>query len=602
MNNSVKDIKHFLDTQLPNVTVLGNKAARLVQEKEGEFLALGQAIQDVKQKCVACQETVVSLTDILSGERMGESSARMSREFKQMRNIFTHGKFSKVIEQVQDQKERISRFVASEREFKRVVKRLGMLGISTRIESARLGEEGRNFGSLAVDVESLASKIVNDAKEIKTTGLRLEEQIDVVISEVLDIDQSRGAIIKDLFSGLQENIDEMDRMRKESLKLAESMEETAKSIANDVSAIVSSMQFHDITRQQLEHVQHVLDESKEEVKAALEEEPEPDVLQDLVAYLGDVCQLQAGQMRNSHKELNRAFNVLQDKFSGIEQMVRNITGMVGKSDDEHSGNDSRTLVSKVVSGLQKVADNVEMTGEQNKHINSLMEDIQKNMSDIERFVGQIEEVGSEVELLALNASVKAARTGDNGRALGVIAVAIQQLSYEARGQSASIVEILQKSLQASSELADETEKAFDLKEINAVNDALMSLVADMRDMDNQSAALQKDIHAYANEVLDLINAVQENLEENRSILPDLEELYLELEQVASESGEIVPNITGEHSPRLQDLLSRYTMESERMVHDMLSGLERIGDGPADDGQDDGVSEDSDDDWDNVELF
>jgi methyl-accepting chemotaxis protein len=35
-----------------------------------------------------------------------------------------------------------------------------MLGISTRIESARLGDQGLGFSTLADDVEALAGKIV----------------------------------------------------------------------------------------------------------------------------------------------------------------------------------------------------------------------------------------------------------------------------------------------------------------------------------------------------------------------------------------------------------------------------------------------------------
>ena len=40
--------------------------------------------------------------------------------------------------------------------FAKIVKYLSMLGISTRIESARLGGDGRGFSTLADDVEKLA--------------------------------------------------------------------------------------------------------------------------------------------------------------------------------------------------------------------------------------------------------------------------------------------------------------------------------------------------------------------------------------------------------------------------------------------------------------
>jgi len=322
-------------------------------------------------------------------------------------------------------------------------------------------------------------------------------------------------------------------------------------------------------------------------------------LKDLATYIGDVSQLQAGQMRNSHKELDKAFNVLRDKFASIEDMVREIVKEIGKEDKGKDDSASRTVVGNIVHGLNRVRDNVEQTGRQNERITSFMDDMRRNMSEIEGFVDEIEEVGSEVELLALNASVKAARTGENGQALGVIAVAIQHLSFEARDQSGNIVSILQESLQASDRMARETQESFDLREVNRVNETLESLISDMQSLDEQASGLQSDVHSYADQVLGYVHTVFNVLEENRSILSELEDLYLQLEDIAAESADIAPNGSGEHSPRLQKLLSRYTMESERMVHDMVSGLERIGERDSDEERD---SDSESEDWDNVELF
>jgi len=199
MNDSVKNIKDFVDKHLPHLSNLGQKAADVVRDKEDDFLSLGQAMQDVKQKSTSCRDTVVKLTDVLSGERMGECSSRMSREMEHMREIFSQNKFSRLMQQIEEQGERVSSLIASEQEFKRIVKRLGMLGISTRIESARLGEEGRNFGSLAVDVEGLAEKIIADAKQIKDTSVHLRSQIDHVLQEVREIDSTRSRLLEELF-------------------------------------------------------------------------------------------------------------------------------------------------------------------------------------------------------------------------------------------------------------------------------------------------------------------------------------------------------------------------------------------------------------------
>ncbi len=599
MDDTVKTIQDYLHRYLPELDKLGEEAAGIVGDKEGDFLSLGKAMQDVKRKCEACQETVINLTDTLSGDRMGDASSRMKQEFGTMRDIFSRGKFTEVIDELGSQKERISALVASEKEFKKIVKRLGMLAISTRIESARLGEEGRDFGALVVDVEGLSGKIVQDANKIKDSGGKLNEKLDTVLQETRDIDASRESLVQNLFSGVQKNLEQMENTRLESLTMAEEMRDTTKSVAEDVSAIVSSMQFQDITRQQLEHVQYVLRNSGEEVSSSLASDPDEDTYKELLAYVGDVCQLQASQMRNSHNELDKAFSVLRDKFTSIEQQIQNIAERIPSGQEEsEKGSQDRSMVSRIVAGLQQIAKDIRLTGDQNKRITSLMGEMHENMSEIEGFVEEIEEVGSEVELLALNASVKAAHTGENGRALGVIAVSIQQLSYEARDQGSSIVDILQKSLQASTQMTENTKKAFDLQEISEVDERLHSLMSDMQKMDKQAGGLQADIYNYTREMLELIQTVLQVLDRSREILSDLEKIYGKLEEISSSTKKIVSSGIEKDNPRLQRLLSQYTMESERMVHNMLSGLERIGEEPAEEHE----GGEGEEDWDNVELF
>ena len=55
----------------------------------------------------------------------------------------------------------------------------------------------------------------------------------------------------------------------------------------------------------------------------------------------------------------------------------------------------------------------------------------ETVGEIATFVGDIEKIGEEIKLIALNAQIKSAYTGDEGAALGVLAEAIQRLSIDA---------------------------------------------------------------------------------------------------------------------------------------------------------------------------
>jgi len=228
------------------------------------------------------------------------------------------------------------------------------------------------------------------------------------------------------------------------------------------------------------------------------------------------------------------------------------------------------------------------------------------------FVSSIEEVGSEIELIAINASIKAAHTGDEGKALGVLAQAIQRLSVEARERTRGVADVLRSVAEVSRDLegrATDTRQAELLasysesqEELSAVLAALdRDLTARMGDLARRCRALGADVDALARSV-DL----------DRRICPGLDAAGQELSRIVTRCREAVPVADDTGRPeRLKQLLSRYTMEVERVVHESAFGtgspgaqalrhedegeVELFDDGPGAPAQDG-------EDWDNIELF
>ncbi|HIJ94804.1 MAG TPA: hypothetical protein HPP94_03490 [Desulfuromonadales bacterium] len=73
-----------------------------------------------------------------------------------------------------------------------------------------------------------------------------------------------------------------------------------------------------------------------------------------------------------------------------------------------------------------------------------MKKVAQTICDIAIFVTDIETIGSEIDLIALNAQIMAAHTGSEGAALCVLAEAIKRLSDEAIHQTDSVASILKK--------------------------------------------------------------------------------------------------------------------------------------------------------------
>lgn len=147
----------------------------------------------------------------------------------------------------------------------------------------------------------------------------------------------------------------------------------------------------------------------------------------------------------------------------------------------------------------------------------------KAANEIEILTGNILEIAEETNLLALNASIEAARAGDAGRGFAVVAGEIGKLAQNSADAAAKIQEVSKTVLDAVEALAAETGNMVTFIETTALNgyDKLMEtcetyqedaaqLQATMVHFEEQSQSLQDTI----SEVDEAIRAVDFAMEEN----------------------------------------------------------------------------------------
>jgi methyl-accepting chemotaxis protein len=449
--------------------------------------------------------------------------------------------------------------------FKRIVKHLRMLGISTKIESARLGNDDMGFNALADTVDRLSIMISEKAAIITNKAESLTKVISKTASDLNKLEKTQLTQSNLILKNTTTTLDAFNSKYNEcSGKVSDVMNSFSK-ITKNISEIVTSIQFHDITRQQMEHVSEAVLELMERCKTC--NELESDESKAELGFIYDVCELQVAQVSNSNNEFNKAVADIINNLGNVEDHVGDVlnktSGLIltDKNNDTTPLNAIENELNIILSGLAK---NEEITDELTASIKSVINIV----DDLTKYIQQIEDIGTEIEIIALNARVKAAHTGLNGSALGVLSEAIQKLSIEAKIQTATTSEILieighvSENLKKSEEQVIENNKKHNLSITQQKIGGLLSAISSM---ENNAASLLESLKNKVDKLNREINSSLSEITVHKTVQVSSDDILKIFEQILNNI-KLVPDISNNKYHNTKDLLKRYTMQSERNVH------------------------------------
>lgn len=190
--------------------------------------------------------------------------------------------------------------------------------------------------------------------------------------------------------------------------------------------------------------------------------------------------------------------------------------------------------------INKIATQQEVVESSLQNLRSLVDDFYDDSKEISKQVIEIERISDQTKLLALNASIEAARAGDHGTGFSVVANEVQKLAHSSKDSTSHIltlihtmytkVEHIQESMVASVEevakgkkIVEETERTFS------------QIVTSSKSMEHETYDISKIIDATVTTVKNVNETFQTVLQSN--------ELLLKLSDASIEtSGEQIKNI------------------------------------------------------------
>lgn len=300
--------------------------------------------------------------------------------------------------------------------FMKTHKKLSTLGVSTKIESARLGDSGVGFLTLAQDVDKLALQIREHAATIAKRCVALAAMLSDDLAKINAIGRDRG---KEGFQALESarnamhSLDEAHVASIQFSKRISTVCASASLLADELSGGLHRKFKHENNGQ---HCEETSLHDSDDYQGRTTHTDSADHGLDNDGQTGSPPELhhRASTGMRIH---NMSLGMIGDELESI---------LAGSNTSESS----QKLIEKIQGAIALITKELARCADTDREIVASLARAAKTISEITVFVDDIQSIGSEIDLLALNAQVRAAHTGIAGAGLGVLAQAIERLSRE----------------------------------------------------------------------------------------------------------------------------------------------------------------------------
>jgi len=545
---------------------------------ENNFLFIGDQLRDFHLRSGKIAAAAAQVQKALAGEAAVEGVRHMQALIERMHSFLDdiHQSSLKNASTLRSICTALAGLDTPLQAFQRITRTLQIIGITTRIERSEYSDDRSDGTVLSEGLRHLAAMIAGNMLEIINQVAELRALSETALRNESALNSSQSSRARAAIDNARAVFAEQVGKRQQSLQRSDDLAHTSAEISRCVAEVVSSVQFHDITHQQIEHVNHTLGSFCDEM-ARGEQSVSSVALSTLECVVAEGCRLQAEQLEHSRSELcsavRRIIGSLHDLSDAVLAMVEDTRALAGSTRADGS-----TFFAAVEPAIAAVAAILKENLATASRSSQAVHEVIAASVNMVRLVDEIERFGAEMKVLALNASIESVHVRDGGSALGVIADSIQELAHEALLQTEALSCGLKEITACAESLANigrgdiavEGEKVsnlqddsdFMLQNLRATNHEICTL---LETMDADSGKLAGDIV----ETADMVHVH----DEAESLLNRAASVLLEVAGNFSTTAADWKQVR--HIPLFQQMQRRYSMQSERKIHRLVLGDESV---------------------------
>lgn len=540
---------------------------------EVEFLEVGTGLQDYHRRSAVITNQASTIVDLMHGKDItGTMQAlqnlldRISRYAENLENELssTDGGLREILAKLDNVSETVTGF-------RKIVKTMTILGLSTKIENARNISDEESFNVLADDLVKLAGSIDSQAGQVQGQLREFDALVRDALHKVQHLKSQHRHQARRVLSATLEHISRLEEKNQLSSRSAEEIALLARSISEKIGDVVASIQSHDLTRQQIEHVVEALLDLE---KKLLEDFNGKEGYSEVDLIVGEVCHLQRAQLDHSREQLLFAVGQIRESLNEIavsilamSDQTRRVAGATNEA--------GVSFLAEMEQGTAMIASVLNDNADANRESVATLTLLAQNVAEMKDFLQEIERIGGEMKVLALNAGIKAARISEGGGGLSVIAEAIQKLSGNALLHTTSVTELLRDITDTAQTLSKEESSDLELqgRKVEEFLQEIGSLLHSLRGFNEEVVSNLTSVGDEGRSLAEEIDLTASGLSVKEKTIRIFDPALAGLKGLGAswpilrDGGHQLQATDGVY----RDMMGRYTMKSEREIHRLFTG-------------------------------
>jgi len=528
----------------------------LNQATERDFLAVGGQLIAMRSSAREIAADMAAVSELIAGEQGRSASQALTRLLEHSRDIDARMEQSgQALARVRDLGIRLRQAFSGLGNLVALFRNLCTL---TQIETARLVGAGADLGHLAGQIRPLSEKIELSGQGVLAASLGLSQAVEAAIRKGANLRAAELIEMPVLISGALEGLQAFEQQRVLALQASSRQASEYAAISEAIDELVGSIQLHDITRQQVEHVVEALRQLRSQwSRPAPENSGLLDTRSTVIlqrSQLGHAAQLFA----QSVERIERALESIAGRLQHASDAVKAVIGASERDSFFLKMETQFAAILRILGTCAAAETETEST------IAALAETIGR----MSAAVAEIRGTEIQIQRISTNATIRAIHIGSAGVALNKIAEVMQRLALESNASTEGAAGALGglSDLAAGASGREQAEAAAQ----NPLTEEMRRALAGLHSSGQSSAGRAAHIGQLSAQLAEEIQALRAGISAGRLFAKVAERAMSELESIAEEAGPAHDrHRTREHLDRLAET---YTMQRQREVHAAVVGL------------------------------